>query len=99
MTPYNGPIPPSNLLDKIARGVADKKGPAEWPHSLRATRVKLIEICRTRAAEEDRIFADENEDPEDMAPKKSIRRPYRQSSMEFINSSAPSAKDNPNISR
>ncbi|KAF9061337.1 hypothetical protein BDP27DRAFT_363857 [Rhodocollybia butyracea] len=52
VTPFNGPIPPSNLLDKIARGVANAKGPVEWPHSLRATRVKLIEIARQRAKED-----------------------------------------------
>ncbi|KAK0450260.1 hypothetical protein EV421DRAFT_1991212 [Armillaria borealis] len=49
VTPFNGPIPPSNLLDKIARGVAQAKGPNDWPFSLRATRVKLIEIARSRA--------------------------------------------------
>lgn len=90
-TPYNGAIPPSNLLDKIARGVAEKKG-ADWPHSLRATRVKLIEICRARDV------TDENDNPIDLAsPRKSNRRPYRQSSMEFTN--APAMKDNPTISR
>lgn len=51
VTPFNGPIPPSNLLDKIARGVSQAKGPIEWPHSLRATRVKLIELSRLRAKE------------------------------------------------
>ncbi|KAJ7761908.1 hypothetical protein DFH07DRAFT_771228 [Mycena maculata] len=51
MTPFNGPIPPSNLLDKIARGVTQAKG-EDWPHSLRATRVKLIELAR-KIAEED----------------------------------------------
>ncbi|THV07321.1 hypothetical protein K435DRAFT_815545 [Dendrothele bispora CBS 962.96] len=66
VTPFNGPIPPSNLLDKIARGVANAKGSAEWPHTLRATRVKLIEICRQRAKEEaqtpGRMLTDENDD-------------------------------------
>ncbi|KAF5342448.1 hypothetical protein D9611_001631 [Ephemerocybe angulata] len=52
VTPFNGPIPPANLLDKIARGVSDAKGPIEWPHSLRATRVKLIELSRLKAKEE-----------------------------------------------
>ncbi|KAF9446597.1 hypothetical protein P691DRAFT_761484 [Macrolepiota fuliginosa MF-IS2] len=52
VTPFNGPIPPSNLLDKIARGVSQAKGPVEWPHSLRATRVKLIELSRQRAKEQ-----------------------------------------------
>ncbi|KAJ3977218.1 hypothetical protein EV361DRAFT_788740 [Lentinula raphanica] len=67
VTPFNGPIPPSNLLDKIARGVANAKGPIEWPHSLRATRVKLIEISRQRAKEDSSrasklAVADENDD-------------------------------------
>lgn len=51
VTPYNG-IPPANLLEKIARGVAQAKGPNEWPHSLRATRVKLMELARNRAKED-----------------------------------------------
>ena len=52
VTPFNGPIPPSNLLDKIARGVAHAKGPVDWPHSIRATRVKLLELARSRAKED-----------------------------------------------
>ena len=52
VTPFNGPIPPSNLLDKIARGVSQAKGPADWPHSIRATRVKLLELARAHAKEE-----------------------------------------------
>jgi transcription factor SPN1 len=52
VTPFNGPIPPSNLLDKIARGVSQAKGPSDWPHSIRATRVKLLELARSRAKED-----------------------------------------------
>ncbi|PPQ90798.1 hypothetical protein CVT25_012118 [Psilocybe cyanescens] len=52
VTPFNGSIPPSNLLDKIARGVSQAKGPAEWPYSIRATRVKLLELARSHAKEE-----------------------------------------------
>ncbi|KAF8959509.1 hypothetical protein BDZ97DRAFT_2078037 [Flammula alnicola] len=52
VTPFNGPIPPSNLLDKIARGVSQAKGPADWPHSIRATRVKLLELARARAKDD-----------------------------------------------
>lgn len=52
VTPFHGSIPPSNLLDKIARGVANAKGPVDWPHSIRATRVKLLELARARAKEE-----------------------------------------------
>ncbi|KAF8623688.1 hypothetical protein AX17_007386 [Amanita inopinata Kibby_2008] len=52
VTPFIGPVPPSNLLDKIARGVAQAKGPVDWPHSVRATRVKLLELAKIRAKEE-----------------------------------------------
>ncbi|TRM64352.1 hypothetical protein BD626DRAFT_568116 [Schizophyllum amplum] len=51
-TPFNGSVPPSNLLDKIARGVAQAKGAEEWPHSLRQTRQKLIELSRARGKDE-----------------------------------------------
>ncbi|KIM80492.1 hypothetical protein PILCRDRAFT_534457 [Piloderma croceum F 1598] len=67
LTPFNGPVPPSNLLDKIARGVSHAKGPNEWPHSIRATRAKLLELARIRAkeaAEEKRAksIAEEDDD-------------------------------------
>ncbi|PFH53170.1 hypothetical protein AMATHDRAFT_73710 [Amanita thiersii Skay4041] len=52
VTPFIGPVPPSNLLDKIARGVSQAKGSLEWPHSIRATRVKLLELARKRAKED-----------------------------------------------
>ncbi|KAG6334407.1 hypothetical protein ID866_4676 [Astraeus odoratus] len=52
LTPFNGPVPPSNLLDKIARGIAAAKGPNDWPHTVRATRVKLLELARAKAKEE-----------------------------------------------
>ncbi|KAJ3814109.1 hypothetical protein EV368DRAFT_74278 [Lentinula lateritia] len=106
VTPFNGPIPPSNLLDKIARGVANAKGPAEWPHSLRATRVKLIEIARQRAKEDPprgpkSVVTDENDDISWLSRKRSRvipRRPlYRQSSMDFVNPS--DRKNGDNITR
>ncbi|KAF5367555.1 hypothetical protein D9758_003641 [Tetrapyrgos nigripes] len=87
VTPFNGPIPPSNLLDKIARGVANAKGAAEWPHSLRATRVKLIEICRQRAREEGqtpvRRVVDENDDISCYNPDSDVNigGPHRKNSM------------------
>ncbi|KAG6862533.1 hypothetical protein C0995_000081 [Termitomyces sp. Mi166 len=93
VTPFNGPIPPSNLLDKIARGVAQAKGPVDWPHSLRATRVKLIELSRARAKEENPSrpggFSDVDvDDPRypDATPKiPRKRRPlYKRSSMDFM---------------
>ncbi|KIY44146.1 hypothetical protein FISHEDRAFT_62337 [Fistulina hepatica ATCC 64428] len=51
LTPF-GPVPPAQILDKLARRVAAAKGPEDWPHSVRATRVKLMELSRARAAEE-----------------------------------------------
>ncbi|KAK0235972.1 hypothetical protein EDD85DRAFT_791368 [Armillaria nabsnona] len=108
VTPFNGPIPPSNLLDKIARGVAQAKGPNDWPFSLRATRVKLIEIARTRAKEEAKVYADENDDyffrggeSELPAVGKKPRRPvYRQSSMDFLYGSISEDQDeHDNITR
>jgi transcription factor SPN1 len=122
MTPFNGPIPPSNLLDKIARGVTQAKG-EDWPHSLRATRVKLIELARTIAEEDSKP---RKTIPEDSAMDCSEsyfaegdvlqqttnigigkmglglglgpRRPlYRQSSMDFLDTSDP--QDNDTINR
>ncbi|KAJ6507998.1 hypothetical protein C8R47DRAFT_1065979 [Mycena vitilis] len=119
MTPFNGPIPPSNLLDKIARGVTHAKG-EDWPHSLRATRVKLIELARTIAEEDskprkktipeenDMDCADYSYFPEGDVLQQTTnigigiglgpRRPlYRQSSMDFLNTSEP--QDNETINR
>ena len=90
MTPFNGPVPPSNLLDKIARGVTARKGPVEWPHSLRATRAKIVELARLRAKEDtasDTIAEEESTDPGVPAQTtaKGTKRPlYRQSSMDFM---------------
>ncbi|KAJ6576630.1 hypothetical protein DFH09DRAFT_1260776 [Mycena vulgaris] len=121
MTPFNGPIPPSNLLDKIARGVTQAKG-EDWPHSLRATRVKLIELARTIAEEDSKprkTIPEENDmdcsdypyfaegdvlqQTTNIGIGKTIgiglgpRRPlYRQSSMDFLNTSD---QDNDSISR
>ncbi|KIY69081.1 hypothetical protein CYLTODRAFT_430604 [Cylindrobasidium torrendii FP15055 ss-10] len=78
VTPFHGPIPPSNLLDKIARGIAQAKGPVEWPFSLRATRVKLIEIARSRSKD-----AHLGENNEGLGPSRK-RTLQRQSSMDFI---------------
>jgi hypothetical protein len=54
LTPFNGSVPPSNLLDKIARGISAAKGPNDWPHSIRATRLKLLELARRKGQEERR---------------------------------------------
>ncbi|KAH9945136.1 uncharacterized protein BXZ73DRAFT_73332 [Epithele typhae] len=92
LTPFNGPVPPSNLLDKIARGVSARKGPVEWPHSLRATRAKIVELARLRAKDDtasDTIAEEESTDPEGHpnTNDKGTKRPlYRQSSMDFMQS-------------
>jgi hypothetical protein len=99
LTPFIGPVPPSNLLDKIARGVAQAKGSNDWPYSLRATRAKLVELCRARAkeisAEQKRQNIIEEEDGdldleqfrEVLKRTTNIKRPlYRQSSMDFMQS-------------
>ena len=99
LTPFIGPVPPSNLLDKIASGVAQAKGPNQWPYSLRATRRKLVELCRARAkevsAEQKRhtIIEEEDMDQDLEHPREvlqhttNIKRPlYRQSSMDFMQS-------------
>nr|GAT50757.1 predicted protein [Mycena chlorophos] len=102
-TPFNGPIPPSNLLDKIARGVAQAKG-EDWPHSMRATRTKLIEVARTMADEDSKLHQSIPEEDASQYPTGDVlqpttnidqggaglgpRRPlYRQSSMDFLNAS------------
>ncbi|KIJ13445.1 hypothetical protein PAXINDRAFT_170508 [Paxillus involutus ATCC 200175] len=81
ITPFNGFVPPSNLLDKIARGVSAAKGPNEWHHSIRATRLKLLELARLRGQEERRrvIIREHptalNEDEPTIACKPEMRRP------------------------
>ncbi|KAG7089459.1 hypothetical protein E1B28_011144 [Marasmius oreades] len=85
LTPFNGPIPPPNLLDKIARGVFNAKGPNEWPHSLRATRVKLIEIARQRAKDEhstrsSRPIVDENDEIRCYTPESDVNLNYSRKS-------------------
>ena len=87
------------MLDKIARGVSQAKGPSDWPYSLRSTRAKLVELCRVRAkeasAEQKRYNTIEEEDldqdleqfREVLKRTTNIRRPlYRQNSMDFMQS-------------
>lgn len=91
MTPFNGAVPPANLLDKIARSIAAAKGPLDWPQSVRVTRAKLVELARIRAKEsefpEGRCAFDMLEEDVLQAttniPKKRL---YRQSSMDFLQS-------------
>ena len=103
LTPFNGPVPPSNLLDKIARGVAEAKGPAGWPHSQRATRAKIVELARRRARESTPITGIAEESCEDEEPREILRPSshvnrrrtlYRQSSMDFIPNVELNKKDN-----
>ena len=103
LTPFNGPVPPSNLLDKIARGVAEAKGPADWPHSQRATRAKIVELARHRTRESTPIAGiaeepgEEQESREILKPSSRINRRkalQRQSSMDFIPDGEPGKKDN-----
>lgn len=108
LTPFNGAIPPSNLLDKIARGVSQAKGPLEWPHSMRATRAKIVELARMRAREalnesaSDTIAEEDSTDSDALQQAKNIgtKRPlYRQSSMDFMQSAKLDLKDNSNLIR
>jgi hypothetical protein len=48
LTPFNGPIPPSNVLDQLARSIFRRSSP-HWAHSIRSTRAKLLEIAKLRA--------------------------------------------------
>ncbi|KAF9052474.1 hypothetical protein BDZ89DRAFT_1032524 [Hymenopellis radicata] len=76
VTPFHGPIPPSNLLDKIARGIAEAKG-----------RLNGLSPFG-QPADDNRMVTDENdgqcrgEGDAAGVPKK--RPVYRQSSMDFI---------------
>ncbi|EMD34025.1 hypothetical protein CERSUDRAFT_117538 [Gelatoporia subvermispora B] len=110
LTPFNGPVPPSNLLDKIARNVSQTKGPLEWPHSVRATRAKIVDLARIRAKEvaangtdSDTIAEEEYSDRGDVLRQTTNtgpRRPlYRQSSMDFMQTAKQDLKDNESISR
>ena len=96
LSPFNGVIPPTNILDKIARSIIHAKDPLEWPHSIRATRIMLLKLARDRAAE----CASNNDLSSDVLqntaniPKKPL---YRQSSMDFLNGK--SLKDDANVDR
>ncbi|KAF8322631.1 hypothetical protein DL93DRAFT_2162755 [Clavulina sp. PMI_390] len=49
-TPYAGAIPPSNLLDAMAREIIGARpAKSDWPHSSRATRLKLIQVAKRQA--------------------------------------------------
>ena len=107
LTPFNGPVPPSNLLDKIARGVADAKG-NDWQHSTRATRAKIVELARVRAKDSREGSGSDTiaeEDSTDDAPLQQttnigLKRPlYRQSSMDFMQPPKLDLSSNANLSR
>ncbi|KAJ3554496.1 hypothetical protein NM688_g3077 [Phlebia brevispora] len=109
LTPFNGPVPPSNLLDKLARGVAKVKNPVEWPHSIRATRAKIVELARIRAKEvrdesaSDTIVEEESDSsdvPLQQTTNIGLKRTlHRQSSMDFMQSPKLDLKNNVNLSR
>ncbi|KAL4243813.1 hypothetical protein ABKN59_010712 [Abortiporus biennis] len=109
LTPFNGPVPPSNLLDKIARGLTNAKGPIDWPHSIRATRAKVVELARCHAKSSsdsdnsDTIAEEEPTGPQvPLHPTASTgpKRPlYRQSSMDFMQSDRLDIANNTNIRR
>ncbi|QRW18105.1 hypothetical protein RhiXN_03029 [Rhizoctonia solani] len=91
MTPYVGVVPPPNVLDKLARDIALSRNALEWPHSVRATRVKLHELCRRKTVKK---AIDRRAPPAEPTPRNTVevvsesappRRPlYRQSSMDFL---------------
>ncbi|KAG9104841.1 hypothetical protein FRC06_008071 [Ceratobasidium sp. 370] len=91
MTPYVGVVPPPNVLDKLARNIALSRTALEWPHSVRATRVKLHELCRRKTVQKaierrtpapHPVTQNSPQVTEIMPP---TRRPlYRQSSMDFL---------------
>ena len=39
-------------MDKISRGITAAKGPNDWPHSVTATRTRLLQLARARAQED-----------------------------------------------
>ncbi|KAF8606568.1 hypothetical protein BDV93DRAFT_553735 [Ceratobasidium sp. AG-I] len=90
MTPYVGVIPPPNVLDKLARNIASSRTALEWPHSIRATRVKLHELCRRKTVQKaiERHTPAPNQVTQNSPqaiPAPPVRRPlYRQSSMDFL---------------
>ncbi|KZT22063.1 hypothetical protein NEOLEDRAFT_1181269 [Neolentinus lepideus HHB14362 ss-1] len=87
LTPFTGPVPPSNLLDKIAKALAEH---ADWPHSLRATRAKIVELANSHGTESsvdgeandrDSVNTGVLKPTTNTGPKRAL---YRQSSMDFI---------------
>ena len=98
-------MPPSATLDKIAKGIIQAKGPAEWPHSLRATRAKIIELARLRVKDDtasDTIAEEESTDPDVLQqsnPKRFKRPLYRQSSMDFMQPTKLDPAENETIAR
>ena len=110
LTPFAGPVPPSNLLNKLAQGVTKAKNSVEWPHSLRATRAKIIELARHRAKENiqdgsgsDTIVEEESDGSDiplqqttNIGPKRPL---YKPSSSDFTQPPKFDIKDNPNLTR
>jgi hypothetical protein len=88
--------------------VVQAKGSVEWPHSVRATRVKLLEIARAQAKEA--VESARSEGLSDNGHSRVLqtstnltpasRKPlYRQSSMDFMKASNLDVKNSDKISR
>lgn len=88
LTPFNGSVPPANLLDKIARRIIHAKNPMEWPHSIRSTRTKVLKLARERAEEsgfrEGRRAGEYSHDVLQQTTNVQKKPLYRQSSMDFL---------------
>lgn len=93
LTPFNGLVPPSNPLDKIACGVTKAEGPVDWPHSQHATSAKIVELCWRRVRDSTPIVGIAEESGKDEEPQEILklsshinqrRALYRQSGMDFI---------------
>ncbi|KAL5526461.1 hypothetical protein ACEPAF_8184 [Sanghuangporus sanghuang] len=100
-SPFNGSVPPPNILDKISRSIIYAKDPLEWPHSIRSTRIKLLRLARGREHESGSLEGRQSTDstPEILQPTTNVpKKPlYRQSSMDFLKGNT--LKNEKNIDR
>ncbi|KAH7097372.1 hypothetical protein BKA62DRAFT_833295 [Auriculariales sp. MPI-PUGE-AT-0066] len=97
VTPFNGPVPPNNYLDKLAREIVaahEQKNDA-WLHSVRQTRLKLHELAKV-VSQRHLANIDEEDGKENV--RLITKRPlYRQSSMDFLPADQIAA--NPSVGR
>lgn len=96
-------LPPSNLLDKIARGVVETKAPADWLRSQRATHAKIVEPAQCRARNSTPMVGITKDSCEDEEPREVLRpsshvnrrrTPQHQPSMDLILNIKLSKRDN-----